>query len=229
VKEWAGKVGLKTPEDAAKKAYNLEKLLGHEKAGRTIVLPKDDADPKEQAEFYAKLGRPEKPEEYELPGAPEIAGEYAKAMHVAGITKKQAAILAETNNTIELARVKQLEERSNSDFESLKQEWGGRYDANLELAKRAVQDAGLTPEDITAIEVHLGPKKTANLFAHWGKKTTEHTMITGRGESFSVTPVQATAKIAALKEDKTWVAGYLQGEKAKVDEMAQLIKIANAG
>jgi hypothetical protein len=228
VKEWAGKVGLKTPEDAAKKAYNLEKLFGHEKAGRTVVLPKDD-DPKGQAEFFAKLGRPEKPEDYGFQGNPEIVNEYAKVMHATGITKKQADALAAANNEIELAHVRRLEQRSASDMAELQKEWGASFKANLDLAIRAVRDTGLTKEDVQAIETHLGPRKTALMFAKWGEKTKEHGIVTGNSDSFTMTPQQATDKIAALKSDKEWVAKYLEGDKSKNLEMAQLLKFSQGG
>jgi hypothetical protein len=67
IKNWAANKNFKDAGAALESSYNLEKLIGFEKAGRTLVLPKDDAPVEEQRAFWQKLGAPEKAEDYKLP------------------------------------------------------------------------------------------------------------------------------------------------------------------
>lgn len=227
VRDWVGKIGAKTPDDVAKKAFNLEKLLGHEKAGRTIVLPKDD-DLAGQAEFFGKLGRPEKPEGYGFTeGDPEILGTFSKVMHENGITKKQAEALYKANIQLEQAHEQQHAERAYADIAELKREWGSQYEALADLADRARAEAGLSKEEGIAIERAIGVKKAAQLMTHFGQKLQEQRVITGKNETFVMTPQQANDRIAALKSDSEWVNKYLNGDKTKNEELQRLLKIAH--
>jgi hypothetical protein len=86
VKTWTAAKGFKDPAAVAESAYNLEKLIGFDKAGRTLVVPKDDATPDEMRAFHAKLGVPETPDGYKLPlpeGRPE-AGRHAAGVDAQG-------------------------------------------------------------------------------------------------------------------------------------------------
>jgi hypothetical protein len=46
--------GWKSPADAIQSYANLEKMLGADKAGRGLVMPKEDADSTEWGQFYDK-------------------------------------------------------------------------------------------------------------------------------------------------------------------------------
>lgn len=87
---------LKDPKALARHTFNQEKLLGN-----AIRIPKEDATPEEREAFLNKLGRPEKPDGYQLK-APEkmpegmaYDGEFASAFkaeaHKLGLTAAQAA------------------------------------------------------------------------------------------------------------------------------------------
>ena len=91
----AGK-GWKTGDDAITGYQNLEKLIGAEKAGRSVVLPKDENDVEGNKAFRAKLGVPEKVDGYAIPEAyREALKDDALMPHVAaaalkhGLTPKQ--------------------------------------------------------------------------------------------------------------------------------------------
>ncbi len=87
---------LNDPKALAKHAFNQERLIGS-----AIRIPKDDATPEEREAFLNKLGRPEKPEGYQLappkdmPEGLPYDGEFATAFkakaHELGLTAKQAA------------------------------------------------------------------------------------------------------------------------------------------
>ena len=70
--------GWKDPSDAITGYINLEKYLGADKAGRGLVLPKDDAATDEWGQVYDRLGRPKSPDEYKLPVPDGDTGEFAK-------------------------------------------------------------------------------------------------------------------------------------------------------
>ena len=53
--------GWQSPVDAIQSYTNLEKFLGADKAGRGLVLPKDDAGADEWGQVYDRLGRPADP------------------------------------------------------------------------------------------------------------------------------------------------------------------------
>ena len=90
--------GWKAPEDAITSYANLEKLLGADKAGRGVVLPKDDAGADEWGQFWNRLGRPEAADQYNIPLPDGDDGGFAKQaatwFHEAGLTQRQAEGLA---------------------------------------------------------------------------------------------------------------------------------------
>ncbi|MET0659134.1 MAG: hypothetical protein ABW110_13365, partial [Steroidobacteraceae bacterium] len=59
--------GFKSVEDVFNWGINAEKLIGLDRAGRTVVLPKDEADVEGRKAYYAKIGVPESADKYELP------------------------------------------------------------------------------------------------------------------------------------------------------------------
>jgi len=87
---------LKDPKALARQTFNQEKLLGN-----AIRIPKEDATPEEREAFLNKLGRPEKPDGYQLTppkdmpeGLPydgEFAGAFKAKAHELGLTAAQAA------------------------------------------------------------------------------------------------------------------------------------------
>lgn len=106
-------------------------------------LPADATD-EEKSIYYQELGRPEKAEEYELPGdgkdAPEWTAYWKKVLFDLGLSKDTAKGLALALNTQMQKLVdthnegikKQIEEAGGK----LKAELGDKYDASVELAKR---------------------------------------------------------------------------------------------
>lgn len=229
--------GWKQPADVLGSYQNLEKLLGADKAGRALVPPKDDAPPEEWAQFYGKLGRPEKPDGYKLPVPEGDTGEFAKQaaawMHDAGLTPKQAEALAARWNehmggTLQSQQA-EFEQKAAVDLQDLQREWGDKFEANTELARRAIREAGLSKEEGQAIERALGLGKAAKVFAFLGKQFAEAPMKGGEGAaagSFGSTPESAKARITALRGDKEWSAKYLSGDASARAEFERLHIIA---
>lgn len=241
IRNWAANKGWQDPMAALESGYNLEKLIGFEKAGRTLVMPKDDATPEERAAFFQKLGAPEKADGYKLPEAlaqDPIAMKFRDIAHKSGMLPKQfeeslAFVTAEAQ-ALQAQQQQQRAAMGEQDMSALKGEWGAKYDANIELAKRAAtqfipaKDAAERQQVLEKIEDAIGTGQMLRFFAKIGEGLGEHPMHSnGDPSSFSaMTPGAAKARIEALKSDKEWSAAYLKGDASKKAEMERLIKFA---
>jgi hypothetical protein len=229
--------GWKSPADAIGSYVNLEKLMGADKAGRGVVLPKDDAPAEEWAAFHNRLGRPESPDGYKIPVPEGDAGAFAKQasqwFHEAGLTAKQAETLASKWNEhvggATQQQQAQFEQQAAIDMQDLQQAWGDKFEANAELARRARREAGLSDAEGQAIERALGLKKAAEVFSFLGRQFAEAPIKGGEGAqrgTFGGTPEDARARISALKADTGWTAKYLSGDTDARSEFERLHRIA---
>jgi hypothetical protein len=228
--------GWKSPNDVINSYSNLEKLMGSDKAGRGVILPKDDAPPEEWGKFYQKLGRPENPDGYKLNvpdgASQEFANTAAKKFHELGITAKQGEQLAQWWNehmgSAQHTYDEQFAQKSVIEIQDLKKEWGVKFDENAEIAKRAIRESGMSDDEAIAIERAIGIKKAAQVFSFLGKQFAESQakgMDSGKS-SFAATPSDAKAKIAALRNDQQWTSKYLNGDVDARAEFERLHRIA---
>ena len=242
VRNWAAAKGWKDPAAVVESAYNLEKLIGFDRAGRTLVVPKDDAPPEEWAKFSKALGVPETPDGYKLPVPEGDTGEFAKVaaqmMHKAGIPPREATALAAQWNDYMTQQASQAQaqqaQAADREFGEVVASWGPEAEANLELGKRAAAqfipaaNAQERQQLLSKIEGAVGTATMLKMFAAIGKGLGEHKVVdAGGGASFGMSPAEANAKIQSLKGDREWVAKYLSGDRAKIDEMQRLIVLAN--
>jgi hypothetical protein len=161
-------------------------------APEALTLPAKDATPEQWAAFYAKIGKPESVEGYEIKPDEGSDGSFEKEalplFHKANLTKDQAAILHKGYNemrTNALAQIAQQQEaeakaaetKNIAEAAQLKQEWGDKHDEQMEYAKRAVNQ--FLPKDkagdaIAALESKLGYAATIKLMHSIGKGLAEH-------------------------------------------------------
>ncbi len=226
--------GWKDPQDVISSYSNLEKLLGADKAGRGLVLPKEDADASEWGKVYDKLGRPTSPDGYKLPVPDGDTGEFAKVaagkFHELGLTAKQAEALAgwynEQSAGIVQQSAAQLAQQSEADMASLEQEWGQSYDANIEASRRAVREFGFNEQELDAIERGLGTANMMKKFADIGKRLGESQFVEGKNSgNFGMSPEAARVRVSQLKQDPEWTAKYLGGNADAKAELERLMKI----
>lgn len=225
--------GWDDPLKAVSSYQNLEKLLGADRAGRTVVLPKEGATPEELNEFYAKLGRPADPKEYKFDvpdGAPTKYAEGFRAKaHELGLSAAQVAGLAGWNNEFaKQAQESLAAERAakvNAEDAELKQRWGAAYPQELGKAQAAARGLGVSPEVIDQLAAGMGHAATMELFRAIGNRIGEAEFVSGDGKTpfgAAMTPEQAKAKIAELRADKAWTKAYIEGDAEKKAEMARL-------
>lgn len=118
------------------------------------------ADDKEGwAAVYAKMGRPETAEGYELPVPEGDTGEFAKAasqwLYDAGLSKQQAQALIASYNAHGAAQMEAhqaaIAQQVEKDMTSMKQSWGADFDANSAIVRTAVNTFA-TPEFIEMLD-----------------------------------------------------------------------------
>ncbi|HEX4329455.1 MAG TPA: hypothetical protein VH105_21890 [Burkholderiales bacterium] len=242
LRRWAQAKGWKDPLAAVESNYNLERLIGLDRAGRTVVLPREDATPEELSAFRQRLGVPENAAGYALPlpeGAPpEFAREAAQWMHEAGVPAKAASTLAQrwnayTEHTRQAAeRAYQVE--SATHLAALKSEWGSGFEVNAEHARRAAlhflpgADADARQAQMGKLERTLGTAPFMRFMANVGRGLSEHALFSS-GDSGGMaghTPASARARIAELRADKGWTASYIAGDAGKAAEMNRLHRVA---
>lgn len=229
--------GWDNPMKVVDSYRNLEKLLGADKADNAVVIPKHDADPKEWAAVYDKLGRPSAPDGYkvELPEGGDKAFHEASMskFHELGLTKAQGEQLANWYNSTVVESVQAAEADRAARFQqedtAIRQEWGAAFTQNLAQAQAAARGLGLDGATIDKLSDALGHKATMQMLQNIGSRMGEDTFVTGNGDTnfgSVMTPAQAKASIQSLMSDKDFTARYLKGDAGAKAEMQRLHQFA---
>lgn len=228
-KDYVANKGWKAPADAITAYQSLETLFGADKAGRTLVLPKDDKDTEGMKAFRAKLGVPESADKYELPVPSGQEGDNLTKVastwfHEAGIPKAAAqAITTKWNAHIEQLikdGEKAAQTESHAQLEKLKGEWGAEFDQKAEYARRFLKAAGWDDTKMKRYEEAFGTAAMLKDFFQWGSKVGEPGFATGNGGGgFTPSKEAIQTKIKALREQR--IAGQVS-EKEFHAQMAIL-------
>lgn len=214
VKTWLANKKYPDAESALKSHWGLERLMGAEKAGRTVVLPKDENDAEGWKTLASKIGVPDSPEGYKLPmpeGADEgFAKTAAKWFHEAGVPPRAANKIAEQWNAFigEQVKAGETAERAESEKQmgALEKEWGNEFGAKRELAQRGYREFakqfGL--DDKAALERAesvLGAANLTKLFAGLGQLNSESAFAgaDGKGGFGGTTKQQALDQLREIQ------------------------------
>ena len=232
---YVGVKGWQSPADLLTSYRNLEKFAGGSKA--LVELPGEDADPQKINEFYAKLGRPDSPDKYDLKmpadADPKVTEFYKTLAHKHGLSAKQAVgLYGEWNEFVTgLGQQSEAEMQATSEREVLdvKKEWGQAFEQNLDAGRRAAAALGYDQAKLDAMEAKLGTAETLRLFATLGSKMGEDSFAGGEreGSSFALSPATAKQQIADLKMDNQFMAKYLNGDKDAIAKMTRLMGAAH--
>jgi hypothetical protein len=229
------------PEAVATKAFNLEKFLGADKAGRGVIVPKADSKPEEWSEFYRKVGGvPDSADKYPL--SPEFKTDpmfksFAEHAHKAGMPpvffETAAKWYQEEMTKLAGQTTTSFEAAADKDIQDLKVEWAGpEYDKNIEMGRRAAR--AFIPHDnpeqlaeaISKIEGALGTKATLKLWANIGASVGEHSFVDGGNSGgFGMSPEAARTRIAELKRDSGFLAKISGGDADSRAEWDRLHKL----
>lgn len=237
-----------TDPNAVLESYgSLEKVLGLNGSGqadRVLIRPGDKATPEEVKDYLGKAlaGHvPAKAEDYALT-APEgldipILKDAAEWALEAGIPAPMMQALAGKAIAQEQARITAFEQQSQRDMQDLQGEWGGKFDDQIEIARRGwgalSADLGLKPEQMSQFEQIFGTKTVLKMMQMFGKGALEASGpgagLPGGGSGgggFRMTAEQAQAKITELQRDDGFQARYLSPNPAvrnkAIEEMEKL-------
>lgn len=126
--------------------------------GNRVKMPTDTSPAEEISAFYNKLGRPESADGYEIakPDMPEgmtYDQKFEMTMrgiaHEAGVTQAQMKTLVKAFNDYQIGafneHVGELNRSREEGERALKESWAGDYDANVQIAQRALKE--LVPDE----------------------------------------------------------------------------------
>lgn len=242
-KTWLASKNFPSQNEALTSYRNLEQMFGADKASRTLLRPKDDADVDGWNAVAKALGVPDKAEGYQLPvpqGADDgFSKTAAEWFQKAGVPPRSANLIAsEWNNWIQ----KQVEAGESADraeserqMNQLKAEWGAQFDVKRDNAQRAYrqlsQALGLTETaSLERAESVFGAGNLIKLFAAIGDLIGEHHFAQNDGTSrtgFLTSAADAKRQIQDIQtkrmegkiDDHSWQNEY----EPKVMELGKIV------
>lgn len=242
IKSWAEAKGLQNGsfENVLGSYHNLEKMVGADKAGRTITLLGDDAPPEAVNEFYTKLGRPEAPDQYSVQapdGADNTRLEMMRNMaHELGLTDKQFAGLAAADaQYIETATqgMETQNQTTAADAEAqLRKEWGAAYELKAAQIDVAANKLGFTDEHLAGLRQAMGPVDALKFVDSLNSKMGDHDFDNGETvQPGHLTPEQAKTQLGELSMNKEFTDAWLDkahpGHNAAVEKKAALARLVS--
>lgn len=205
-------VDLKDVPAMARSYINAQKLIGVDK----IPKPTDKWGDAEWGSFYKSIGAPDKPELYEIPKDVKLAdgleldkeqlSEWQKEFAAAGLTKRQADRLLKKFYDRANGEFTGTQTKRQSDFAAaqalLKQEYGGEYDANVDIGKAVLRKYGSEGLTQKLIASGLGSDPDLiKMFVALGKATMDDRAV-GAGDGLQVKgQTQAQLELNKLKGD----------------------------
>jgi len=198
----------------AKSYKHAASLVGVDKAQVVRLPTKEDAP--EWAEVYARLGRPEAPDGYEVqaPGGLDEDGlkAFRETAHALGLNKRQAAELMKFyGGRLEGLRSAQEEAAVQAAAQArtaLQGEWGNAFEDKLHAANRLIAETGGEELRTALNEAGLGRNP---VFLRWladlaTSRAEPSALKGGQGGGFgrAMTPAQAQAEIADLERSDEW-------------------------
>ncbi len=204
-------------EALANEHINVQKVIGADK----IPRPQDDWTPEQYDDFYTKLGRPANVDDYDLEGVAEVPegvpfdGEFQSAavakMHELGLNSAQVKGLLNFNNEYvggkHEASAGEIERSVQAGITDLRNEWGKSYDAQVDMATRALNAAaGDSADQIRGIQLADGSLLGDNpaivrAFAAIGGKMSEHGLPGAMPSRSILSPGESLAEIAKLEAE----------------------------
>jgi len=219
---------INDPESAAKTLIHQQKMMGNR-----IPIPKTD---EEKSELYAKLGRPESADKYEVQVADEFKqympessiNNFKNVAHQIGLNNEQAnAIIKfqqnEIQNEINNSGSRLTVERQETE-QQLQQEWGASYSSNLRAAQRAIDVYG-SPELQELLNGPAGNHPAVVKFmAAVGAEVTEDMAQNTMNNTLAVSALDADGEIQATMQDSKhpYHNAAHPDHKVAVERMAQL-------
>jgi|TARA_R110000803_G_scaffold34612_3_gene75461 hypothetical protein len=240
-KQWAIAKGLQNGnfENVLGSYHNLEKMVGADKAGRTITLLGDDASPEDRATYFNKLGRPESAEKYSV-ALPEGSTDDTRLTMMRnkafdlGISDAQFSGIAEADAAYIAATTQGISDKavvSAADAEAqLRTTWGAAYDQKVAGIDVAAHKLGIGEDQLNGLREAMGPVDAMKFVDGLNSKIGDHqfdygeTVIPGHK-----TPDQAKTEMSELSMNKEFMDAWMDkqhpGHKAAVEKKSALARL----
>ena len=224
--------GFKSPEALAESYKHLEARFSTP-PDKTLVLPEklegDNVRP-----IFERLGAPKEAKGYELPreqGADAtfidfLEGSFAKNF----VTKSQAQGLynAIKERASSIKQAQDLAARQGE--EALKQEWGAKYEENVNIASQGKRILGLDDKTLAQLEAAQGKQTFYKTLHKIGVAVGESTFVDGNTPNVTEeTPEVAQEKIKALMGDQKFLKKINKGDVEARKEWDRLNRLAAPG
>lgn len=240
---WAG------IEDMVRSHKDLESLRGVPETQLIKLAPTEDREAWHgPGGIYSKLGRPDNPDQYNLPKIEETTElfDITKPFREAAFEEGLSGGAVERIGAKVFGKMFEFQEAYNTDaqqkmvgaIETLKREWGADYEANHAIAKKGAEAIGFdTNSDeglntLAAIEKSIGTRAFLHHMHQIGQRLGEHQAGEhggGQAGPTFMSPDRAREEIKRLQADPEFTNKYLQGAEAAPDEnkrMAELFRFA---
>ena len=202
-----GKKGLselsqqEATESLAKSYTNLEAMRGI--PDDQLFKISSDMGDDDWGKVYNAMGRPEDINGYSYKAQegdhPELVEVFLSNSHELGLTDSQVAKLIPALNEkivgIADAQSAEINAKNNQGLESLQTEWAGAWDQKLNLATRAAEHFGITPEMQEAI-------KSSGNSAGFIKSLNQIGSLMAEGAMVGMSPTDQKASIGAMSKDE---------------------------
>jgi len=242
-KAWAEAKGLQNGnfENVLGSYHNLEKLVGADRAGRTITVLGDDPTPEEKNAYFTKLGRPETAADYSLRLPEGVTDDTRLTMmrnkaHELGLSDAQLVGLAEADAAyVEAATQGVIDTNavSAADAEAqLRTDWGAAYDLKVAGIDVAAHKLGITEDQLVSLRETMGPVAAMKFVDGLNTKMGDHdfeedgAMIAGHK-----TPEQARTEMSELSMNKEFMDAWMDrqhpGHKLAVEKKSALARLAS--
>lgn len=218
----------------AKSYIHAQKLVGSDK----IPIPNKHATDEDWNDVYSKLGRPSKPEDYQIQIKDDSSVDtkalesFKATAHKYGLLPKQAEGIMNFYDEMTQGYIRELDtkaEQGRMNAESLlKQEWGAAYDNKVKSVSGVVNKylnpdfAHMTLSDGTKVGDHPDFVKA---FANIASDLGEDKLVTANGPQY-MTPKEIDKQIRELQQEGSayWNKNH-PGHDAAVQEVQDLLKL----
>lgn len=231
---------IKDVENLARSYVNAQRLIGADKVPLPVNPTDEDLD-----NIYARLGRPENPDQYNISPdgnilTEERANEYASIAHQLRLTPDQASGVLEYYRSVVQNDTEAMSNANSQAIEestvALQKEYGAEFDNKVASAQAVVDkfDAGgimeLQLADGTKLGNHPDVIKAFVNIAEFRNSVTSEDTISENTSSLGMTPQQAQAEIDSIMNDRShayWDRKNVVGRQQAVERMQKLMDMVH--
>ena len=220
------------PAALAKSYVHAQRMIGADK----IPLPGKSATDEDWANVWARLGRPEAPDKYELQfenpvfSDQELEG-FRKSAFEAGLNNRQvermAKFLEETVTGANMSRSEMAEKAVYEAEQELRQEFGQAFEQRMGLAYKAANQLLGDASMLDEVELSDGRKlgdhpQVVRMFAKLAEQIGEDQLL-GESSELIMTPQEATQRITEMtRRDSPYWDKLHPEHDTYVDEVLRL-------